>query len=84
MLFGVGILPFCSGMRSGIDALDLLEGSMGIDLGGRDRGVTEERLDGTNIRTVIEHGGCKGMTQDVRGVFFEGRDRSHTRAHDSI
>ena len=71
-------------MSSHIDALDLLESGMRIDLGGAQRSMAQERLDSADIGAVIEHRRRKGMAQHVRRVFLERTHLSHTRAHDFI
>ena len=40
-------------MRGVIDAFDLLESGMRIDLRGAERGVSEEFLDSANISTIV-------------------------------
>ena len=74
----------CAGVCSHIDAFDLLKGRMRINLGRTEGGMSQKRLDGSYIGAVIEHGSSEGMTEDVRRVFLERTDFSHTRTHDII
>ena len=53
-------------MGGHVDALDLLESGMRIDLGGTQGGVAEECLDRTDIGSVIQHRRGESMAQDVR------------------
>ena len=74
----------CAGVCSHIDAFDLLKGRMRINLGRTEGGMSQKRLDRTDVRAVIEHRRRKRMPQHVRRVLLERRHLPHTRAHDFI
>ena len=52
-----------------IDIFDFLVEQLGIDLGGRDIGMTQHTLDGTDICPVFQKMSRKGMTKSMRCDF---------------
>ena len=74
------------GSRMGlhIDAADLLEGGVRIDLSRAERSMAEQGLDSAYIGSVVQHGRGKSMAEYVRRVFLERGDLAHTRAHNFI
>ncbi len=80
----VTFIALCTGVSGAINALNLLKSGMGVDLRGTERSMSQELLDRADVGAIIEHGGGKSMAQDVRRMFLERRDGTHTRAHDSI
>ena len=67
-----------------VGLLYLFKGCMGIDLCCREAGVPQQGLDGTDIRTVVEHRGGKGVSEHVRGVLLQGGHLAHTPAYHLI
>ena len=49
---------------------ELRVGDVGVDLGGRDRRMAQEGLDGTDIGSVAEQIGGERVAQGVRGNIF--------------
>ena len=84
LLFCARLLFLGAGMRGVIDAFDLLEGGMRIDLGSTERGMSEQFLNSSDVRSVVEHGCSERMAQHMRGVFLERADFSHAFADDGI
>ena len=82
--FFVRLLFLGAGMRGVIDALDLLEGGMRIDLGSTERRMSEQFLNSSDVGTVVEHGCSESMAQHMRGVFLERADFAHPFADDGI
>src|SRR5690606_20056669 len=61
-----GALSLCPGMRRLIDAQKLRGVDLGVALGGRERGVAEQFLDGTEIATTGQQMGGEGMAEGMR------------------
>ena len=80
-LFFVIFTCLCARMGCHIYTAYLLKRGMRIDLRGAERGMPKQRLYGSDIRTVVQHGRSEGMAQHVRRMFLERRDLAHTRAH---
>lgn len=53
-----------------MDVAKMGVGDMGVDLGGADVGVAEERLDRAEVGAVDEEIGGEGMAEGVRGNVF--------------
>ena len=53
-----------------MQAAQAFSGHMGVDLGGADVGMAEHRLHRTQIRTMAQQMGRKGMAQCVRRYMF--------------
>jgi len=79
--FHLSFFAFRARMRLHIDPFYLFKGGMRIDLGGAQRRMSEERLDGTDVGAVVQHRGGEGMAEDVWRVFLERAYLPHTRAH---
>ena len=77
-------LFICSGVGVLVGFLHLLEGGVCINLGGAEGGMSEQGLYGANVGTVVEHGGGESVSEHVGGVFLEGADLAHARAHDAV
>lgn len=58
-------------MKPLVDLLELGIGHVGIDLRGRDRGMSKELLDGTYIRTVCQQGSGEAMPKGVGRNLFD-------------
>ena len=54
-----------AGMEAEVDGFEALLLDVSVDLGGGDVGVAEQFLDNTQIRSVLEQVGCKGVPQEV-------------------
>ena len=59
-----------SGVRPVIDGHELVGRHMGVFLGCGERGMTQEFLDGSEVRSLIEEVCSKGMAQGVRSDNF--------------
>lgn len=58
-------------MEFSMDLLEFRIRHMGIDLRGRDRRVSEELLDGSDISTVGKQGSGEAMSKGMGGNFFD-------------
>jgi len=67
-----------------INAFDLLEGRVRVDLSCTERSVSEQFLNRPYVCAVIQHRRREGMAQHVRRVFLERRDFPHPIAHDGV
>src|SRR6266702_1779877 len=56
----------CAGVRAGVDLAELVHGDQRVDLGGRDRGMTEKLLHDPNVRAAVQEMRREGMPQGVR------------------
>ena len=56
MSLGVGLV---------VDLHQVVNTDMGVFLGGRERGVTEEFLDGAQISAPFQHMGSEGMSEGM-------------------
>lgn len=57
-------------MCGGMDMLQLLDGDLGINLGGREFGMAKELLDKADIQAAFQHEGGAGMAEQVAGAAF--------------
>ena len=53
-------------MGGGVHLQELLDGKMGVTLGGRKAGVTKELLDRAKVGATVEHVRRAGVTEGVR------------------
>ena len=53
-------------MRCLVHGLESVAGEVGVDLGRREIGVTEELLDDSQVGTTFQEVGCVGVAERVR------------------
>lgn len=53
-----------------MDCLQRSDADLGVNLGGRQFGVTEHRLDVPDVRPALQHDRGQGVPEQVTGAFF--------------
>ena len=81
-------------MGLGVNRLQALQTHLGVDLGRRQRRMTQKLLDRDQIGTGVEEMGRKGVAQDVRadialdarpqGVSFQNLPESHSGYRNAV
>ena len=62
-------------MRQSVGGLKPLGGDVRVDLGRAEAGVTEDLLDGSQVRAAVEQVGGRGVAQGVRADRLRADDR---------
>jgi hypothetical protein len=70
-----------AGMRRGVDLLQLPDRHLGVDLGGRELGVPEHRLDVADVGAVLQHQRRHRVAEQVAGAAFPQVRGVHVVAH---
>ena len=72
------------GVSLAVDALEFLEGGVGVDFGGADAFVPEQFLDDADFGPVVEHGGGEGMAQHVGAALLLCGDAAEVVLYDIL
>src|SRR6266568_740515 len=72
----------CLGVGLVVDLHQPVDADVGIFLGGGERGVAEQLLNGAQVGAAFQHVGGKGMPQGMRRDPFERRDPQDVGIYD--